>query len=384
MTVSPGSGGGNTVYNLLEPNPSGCEVFYATPARYPAHWSPFPELSSRICEYENESKKGLALRGQRFDLVRALNERLARRNLRALRESIVGQLCGCVARLNINVLLLCPQSDVDLRVCGELTKRTKLPAVVWFMDDYFTNQGAAGVVDETLRSARETFVISEAMQRNFKEAFGYDSAVLNNSVDFPASCPAPDGGQGGPLRLAYTGALHSYYADAMARVLNEVRGLEGKVEMDIYSHEGLPERPLDAAAGPWRRMEPIASGDMVETLRKYDVLLMLSSFRPEHRTIAETSLASKFADYLAAGRCILAYGPDYAENIRYTQRHELGVTVTCDSPGSLRHTVLGLVEDPERRARLGLQAFEFGKRTRDREVNRQRLWHALCSAVELP
>ena len=381
MTVSPGSGGGNTVYNLLEPNPSGCEVFYATPANYPAHWSPFPELSARVCEYENESKKGIALRGQRFGFVRALNDKIAERNRRALIESIAEQLCGCVARLNINALLLCPQSDVDLRVCSELMSRTKLPAVVWFMDDYFTNKGAAGVVDETLKGARETFVISEAMQQNFKKAFGYDSAVLNNSVDFPASCPEPDGGRGGPLRLAYTGALHSYYADAMAHVLNEVRGLEGKVEIDIYSHEGLPGVTADNAAGPWRRVEPVASGDMVETLRKYDVLLMLSSFRPEHRTIAETSLASKFADYLAAGRCILAYGPDYAENVRYTERHGLGVTVTCDSPGSLRQAVLGLAEDPERRSRLGSQAFRFGQRTRDRGVNRQRLWHALCSAV---
>lgn len=381
MTVSAGSGGGNTVYNLLEPSPSGSEVFYATPTKYPSHWSPFPELSSRIYTYENGSR-GLYLRGGgRIKFIRKLNENLAGLNLQILTKSITKQLCKYIKQANIDVLLLCPQGTVDLTVSKKLVRDTGLPFVVWFMDDYFTDNGAAHLLEDILKKACERFVISEEMQRRFKEEFGCDSKVLNNSVEFPASYPEHVKKKGERLRIAYTGALHSYYADAMTHVLNDLQGLEDKVEIDIYSHEKLPSCFKENHKTPWRHMNPVAANELVKTLHDYDVLLMLSSFLPEHRTLAETSLASKFTDYLAAGRCILAYGPAYAANIKYVERHGLGITVTSNSPGILKNEVLKLLDEPEYPRQLAFQAFCFGKKTRDRDISKERLWRALSNSI---
>jgi cellobiose-specific phosphotransferase system component IIB len=381
MTVSPGSGGGNTAYNLLEPNLPGNEVFYATPTNHPTHWSPFPQLSSRICSYENGARV-VALRGDsRIKLIRKVNERFAKRNLERLTKSITEQLSEYIERANINILLLCPQSVVDLSVSKELASDTGLPYVVWFMDDYFYSNGASHLVNAVLKKARKCFVISEEMRRRFEENFGRESDVLNNSVDFPASYPEPAMRRGEPLRIAYTGALNSYYADVMKQVLHDLEGLAGRVEIDIYSHEELPFYLKNKQKTPWRHVKPVAAGDLVNTLHQYDVLLMLSSFLPEHKTIAETSLASKFADYLAAGRCILTYGPAYAENVKYAERYKLGVTVTSNTAGNLKDEVLKLLNEPEYRLQLGFHAFCFGKKTRDRNMNRQRLWQALSNAV---
>jgi hypothetical protein len=381
MTVSAGSGGGNTAYNLLEPNPPGSEVFYATPTKHAPHWSPFPQLSSRICRYEDGARVVALRGGSRIKLIRKLNEKFAKRNLERSTKSITGQLSAYIERAKIDVLLLCPQSIVDLSVSRELVSDTGLPSVVWFMDDYFHGTGASRLVNDILKRASERFVISEEMCRRFKENFGCESDILNNSVDFPASYPEPASVAGEPLRIAYTGALNSYYADVMGQVLNDLQGLEGKVEIDIYSHEELPSHFKKKYKTPWRHMNPVAADNLVNTLHRYDVLLMLSSFLPEHKTIAETSLASKFADYFAAGRCILAYGPAYAENVKYVERHKLGVTVTSNTPGSLKDEVLKLLNKPEDRLRLGLAAFCFGKKTRDKGMNRQRLWRALSNAV---
>jgi cellobiose-specific phosphotransferase system component IIB len=381
MTVSAGSGGGNTAYNLLEPNPPGSEVFYATPTNHAPHWSPFPQLSSRICRYEDGARVVALRGGSRIKFIRKFNEKFAKRNLERSTKSITEQLSAYIERANINVLLLCPQSIVDLSVSRELASDTGLPYVVWFMDDYFHSNGASHLVNDILQRASERFVISEEMRRRFEEVFGCESDVLNNSVDFPVSYPEPVIRKGGPLRIAYTGALNSYYADVMRQVLNDLQGLEGKVEIDIYSHEELPSHLKNKHKTPWRHMKPVAAGDLVNTLHQYDVLLMLSSFLPEHKAIAETSLASKFADYLAAGRCILAYGPAYAGNVKYVERHNLGVTVTSNTPGNLKDEVLKLLNEPEYRLELGFRAFWFGKKTRDKDMNRQRLWRALSNAV---
>jgi hypothetical protein len=320
--------------------------------------------------------------GGKVKFIKKVNDRLARRDSNILTDSIVNRLSQCVEQLNINVLLLCPQTLVDLTVGRDLAKKTSLPMVTWFMDDYFTSNGAATLVHEVLRNTHAGFVISEAMQQHFKEVFGVDFMVLNNSVDFPASCPRFNSRNDTSIRLAYTGSLHSYYIGAMTRVLDELQGLEGKVELDLYSHEVLPERYLKNTNSQWHCRRPIAAGELTATLQKYDALLMLSSFELEHVAIAKTSLASKFADYLAAGRCIIAFGPEYAENIKYVRKYGLGVTVTSNSPGDLKQVLLGLIREPERLSQFGSRAFDFGKRTRDRQLNRQLLWSVLSSARE--
>ena len=132
----------------------------------------------------------------------------------------------------------------------------------------------------------------------------------------------------------------------------------------------------------FRQKEALAPAQVVPRLQEYDALLLISSFEPRHRAIAETSLASKMADYLAAGRAILAYGPDYAENIRYVRSHEVGHAVISDDPGALCENLLDLAARPDYCEALGRKAFAFGKERHNRVLNRERLWRALHQAVD--
>lgn len=153
----------------------------------------------------------------------------------------------------------------------------------------------------------------------------------------------------------------------------------GEILASINADDPLPTEGLDDLL---IRRFPLLPPDMlVEKLRGYDVLLLLSSFEPEWRTVAETAQAGKMADYLAAGRCILAYGPEYAENVRYLMRHGTGEVVTSSKPGALREAILALADDAARRRQLGERAYRFGKEHRDRAANGARLWRALSEAA---
>src|SRR5438105_13626942 len=95
MTVSPGSGGGNTVFNLLEPCPAGSDVLYATPTSFPSHWAPFAELAARI--YWIDVAPPFALRGgSKITAIRRLNGLWAQLGANSLRRSVVRQCMGCV------------------------------------------------------------------------------------------------------------------------------------------------------------------------------------------------------------------------------------------------------------------------------------------------
>jgi hypothetical protein len=383
MTVSPASGGGHTLFNLLEPAPERCEVFYAAPVHRAAHWEPFDEIRSRTRLFDNGQRSTMPKipRGRKLPIIRSINASIDRMNARARIKDVTRQLAGWIRELGIDVLLASPQSQLDLAVTVELLEQTGIPTVTWFMDDYYADAEARRQLGILWRRSRERYVISEAMQNSFTRAHSGTSEVLNNSVPFAEACPAPRTDDDSPLRLIYAGALNAYYIDTVRRLLEEVKGLHQQVSLDIYSHEALPAE-FPTADVPVRQFPPVPSEQMRERLDDYDVLLMLSSFKPEHRAIAETSLASKWADYLASGRCILVYGPEYAENIGYAQRYDFAEVVTSGEPGGLRGKLLELAAERQKLRRRGEEAYRFGYARHNRATNRRRLWNSLLGSAE--
>jgi glycosyltransferase involved in cell wall biosynthesis len=386
MVVSPLTGGGNTTFNLLEPGPPDSEAFYATPTVHPPHLLPFPELEARVCWFRNTNRPLPLVRGARFvGAIRRLNAYIDRANDWVQKETVVRDLVRCVRERRIDVLLLCPQrSWIDVAASPELAEKTGLPSVAWFMDDYYADELSRSRVGRIWSNARRRFVISESMQEHYSGLYGGGCEVLNNSVTFPESCSEPANERGRRLRIVYAGAMNAYYADSMSKVLRELAGRGDEVELDIYSPDKLPPEWQSRTDTPWRHLAPIPAGELIERLQQYDVLLLLSSFEPEWRAVAETAQAGKMADYLASGRCILAYGPPYAENVRYLERYGIGEAVTSPEPGTLRDAVLALADDPRRRRELGERAYYFGREHRDRAKNSARLWQALSEARDSP
>jgi glycosyltransferase involved in cell wall biosynthesis len=375
MTVSPGSGGGNTVFNLLEPAPEGSEVFYAFPRNHPDHWTPFPELTDRISWFSTpiHTNHAAGLRKHVNRVTRAINNRLEK-------FRTISHLQNTIERKAIDLLLVCPQGSIV--ETAKIVKGTHLPVISWFMDNYYTDGTSTSLVDQICKRSASVFVVSESMQRYFLERFDCTSEILNNSVTFPAFSPTSAFSDHRPLRVVYTGALHSYYNSAMLTVLSELGRLKRRVLLDIYSFEEPSSELAAANNGNCRYLPPVAAGDLVATLRKYDALLMLSSFRSEHRAIAETSLASKWADYLAAGRPIVVFGPAYAENVGYSLRHQFAEVVTSEDPGKLAAGLASLVDNDQRREVLAYRAFKHGLQKHNKAINRERLWSAIFQAAK--
>lgn len=387
IKVTPGTGGGNATYSLLEPAPAGCEVRYASLSDYPPGREVFPEVAQRSRIFSSAEvlllpalREGRVRKGLR-DLKGALRLKgpVTFLNVRNMRGPVIEWAMEQIAEVRPDVLLLAPQPTLDVVVSNEVLDRTGLPAVVWFMDDYYADRYSRARVKTLWNRAYRRFVISESMGERFSALYGGDYEVLNNSIDYPESYEPPSESPDGRLRVLYAGSVNEYYTPTMEMVLREFRGLGNKAALDIYTGEELPE--VDHDDKVWRRFPLIKPEKLISRLREYDVLLLLSNFSREFRTVAETAQASKMADYLAAGRCILAYGPPYADNVRYLERHGIGETVTSPKPSALREAVLALAGEPEHRRRLGERAYHFGREHRDRAKNRERLWRALTEAA---
>lgn len=391
ITVTPTTGGGNFVYNMLEPAPEGSEIFYAGPDVYPSHMVPFPDLAPRVLSYPEEATPFLSglhegrLRNvlRRLKEVLRLNSLVIRVNTDKTKERVLERLSRHVTELRPDVLLVAPQPLRDVMVATEIKERFGLPLVVWFMDDYYKDRFSKARVQELWDMAERRFVSSDTMQERFSEMYGGGCEVLLNPIRSPEDYSEPEVRTDRRLRVAYAGAVNSYYTGTMKKVLRDIRSLEDRLLLDVYTFDdpSVGLSPEDAEDAVWRRRTPVRQEELIHRLKEYDVLLLLSGFERKNREIAETAQAGKLADYLAAGRCILAYGPQYADNVRYLKRHGLGEVVTSPKPGVLREALLKLADDSERRRALGERAYRFGREYRDRMTNRERLWRALINAA---
>jgi cellobiose-specific phosphotransferase system component IIB len=147
-------------------------------------------------------------RGKRFRPVKRANALIAHMNACLRTEKAVRQVLEHIRRLRIDVLLASPQSVFDLTVTVKVVRRSRVPVITWFMDDYFTDDGTMMYQRELWRTSRNCFVISEAMQRRFARLFSKECAVLNNSVPFPDHWPESSIEPHSRLRIIYAGSLN--------------------------------------------------------------------------------------------------------------------------------------------------------------------------------
>lgn len=393
--LTPATGGGNTTLNVLEPAPVGSEVFYVTPRSYPSHMLPPPEIAPRLRMFGREAAPLVpAISGRARASLRYIKDKLGLQDFinkivaRTINEkkqdyeSAFEHLLDHVEELSPDVLLVSPGYAPDMVAALEVLEKTKLPMVLWFMDSYYLDEDSMPQAEKLWNMTEHRFVISESMQEYFAGLFGGESQVLNNCVPFPESYPEPAPRTDDRLRIAYAGGLTEYYMGPLMDLFDELRGTSDRVTLDLYSPFDRDPRLENATDISWRHLPPIAMDKIVERLQEYDVLFLPSSFAPEFEVLARTGHSTKVADYLATGRCILGYGPEYADNLRYLQRHGIGEVVTSRSPGDLRKAVLSLADEPQRRRELGERAYYFGREHRDKAKYSARVWQALFDAAK--
>jgi Glycosyl transferases group 1 len=61
--------------------------------------------------------------------------------------------------------------------------------------------------------------------------------------------------------------------------------------------------------------------EAAEVLGSADALLVVMSFEKEHELFMRTSFTTKFLDYVAFGKPVILWGPEYCTPVRVAQKH---------------------------------------------------------------
>jgi glycosyltransferase involved in cell wall biosynthesis len=114
----------------------------------------------------------------------------------------------------------------------------------------------------------------------------------------------------------------------------------------------------------------VSQQELQGVLQSADILFLPFSFSERARYAVESAFPSKTADYLAAGKPILVFGPPYSSLVHYGAQEGFAEIVTEFSADALARGIHNLVASPEHRDTLASRALEVFSQHHD--IDRQR------------
>lgn len=158
------------------------------------------------------------------------------------------------------------------------------------------------------------------------------------------------------FRIVYVGAAEHFYGRMICSLIERI---EATSDLEIVVVAPNADWPADAlqrakAKGIYLGFKPPEAAAAV--LAGADALLVLMSFEREHELFMRTSFTTKFLDYVAFGKPVILWGPDYCTPFRIAHKHGGALLVNENSADAVVSACRQIARDTARREELSQQA----------------------------
>ncbi|MDC6452818.1 hypothetical protein OAW68_04485 [Alphaproteobacteria bacterium] len=269
-----------------------------------------------------------------------------------------------------------------------------IPLVVHFMDNHFGLKGGSYTekllneeyrknIIKVLAKMDSIFTISDAMGFAYSKKFGKSYEVFHALID-KSSWKFPDKTRPTCVfRITFSGSVEAGQINSIRDVAAAVEQLnnEGfKIELMLCVTEYY-EKQISPGLQEFKHVRyhrhPDFSG-LRSVLTNSDVLLLAYGFDPITVDYYRYSFATKLVPYMLSGRCILAYGPETVEPIKYLKKGGWSHMVTQYGVEDLTKAIRILINNPDKRQQYARLAYDHGVLEHDIEKNSARFMDALC------
>jgi len=246
------------------------------------------------------------------------------------------------------------------------TRFTGIPLILIVHDDWLTpversSPLQAHVVHRlsrmAVKRASHIYAVSPEMQEFLKREFEAES-----EVQLAATEPHQTDAYGLPDRgrlIVYAGQITEAVEDNL-RLLAQVV-CNGRLDQagDSDAHFRLYTRISAETIREWGWQhsrisirEWVSQNELHDVLADADLLFLPFSFSESARYAVERAFPSKTADYLAAGRPILVFGPPYSSLVRYAEEQGFAEVVDNFDEDVLASCIQRIFSDSVRRSQL--------------------------------
>lgn len=262
-----------------------------------------------------------------------------------------------------------------------IANERNIPFILYCTDDYVTPKLTANIFwwikywgvkkrfKKAINIAERVFVIGDAMANEYSSRFGRECTVIMNSVDVPKIFPNYKKSDRKYIKLVYAGNLGLNRWHPLIEInecLMDLRKNDIYGKMYVYS-PNVPRQKVVNALNNTPSMGyhgSLKTVQLKKEIQDADIVIHVESFDKKNRHLTRLSMSTKIPEYLALGKCILAYGPSDVASIKYLIDNNAAV-VACNR-SELRQKLDFLLSGIISKDEIGRKAYDLAIRKHQR------------------
>ena len=139
----------------------------------------------------------------------------------------------------------------------------------------------------------------------------------------------------GKFRVVYVGSVENFYGRMLCSLIEQIKRTSDLEIIVVGPNADWPKQLLERAraSGMYLGFKP--PEEAAEVLASANALLSVMSFEKQHELFMRTSFTTKFLDYVAFGKPVILWGPEYCTPVRVAREHGGAAVVTTDDSGAV-------------------------------------------------
>jgi hypothetical protein len=163
----------------------------------------------------------------------------------------------------------------------------------------------------------------------------------------------------GKFRVVYVGSVGNLYGRMLCSLIEKVEMTSDLEIVIVGPGADWPKPLLERARARGIHLGFKPPGEAAKVLAGADALLVVMSFEKEHELSMRTSFTTKFLDYVAFGKPVILWGPEYCVPVRVARKHGGAAVVSTSDVGAVISVCHQLAGDTALDEKLSKQALQL-------------------------
>jgi hypothetical protein len=163
----------------------------------------------------------------------------------------------------------------------------------------------------------------------------------------------------GKFQLVYVGSVENFYGRMLCSLIEKIEATSDLEIIVVGPNADWPVELLQRAKakGIYRGFKP--PEEAAKVLASADALLSVMSFEKENELFMRTSFTTKFLDYVAFGKPVILWGPEYCAPVRVARKHGGAAVVSIEQAEAVVSLCRQLAGDTALSEELSKQALQL-------------------------
>ena len=158
------------------------------------------------------------------------------------------------------------------------------------------------------------------------------------------------------FRLVYVGSVENFYGRMLCSLIEKMEPTKDLEIIVVGPNADWPLDVLNRAKANGIYLGFKSPEQAADVMASADALLVVMSFEKEHELFMRTSFTTKFLDYVAFGKPVILWGPDYCTPVRVARKHGGAVVVNQDDADAIVSACRQIAHDAAWREQLSHEA----------------------------